>query len=523
MLDLNEYLQQNSVRLIQPYRSSAASVVARVRREDGWDYICRIYDHPIPAYELAQRINMAELPQVYSYTRIGEGCVVEEEFVDGIRVVDLLDVYRPDDSQTAAIAGRVCAALQALHTQGVIHRDVKPENVLVTSSGRVVLLDLDASSKYDAGKTTDTRLLGTAGYAAPEQFGFGRSDVRTDLFSLGVMLNIMRTGKHPSRQLVEGPLRPIVEKCIEVNADKRYTSAEELGAQLAEFVGEAEICPECGFLTPGGGCLCCGIPSGYIGNKQKRFRWWPVLAVGLVASAVLALFLPRFVQREELPQQDIPQPEQQEDSEYVAWLKSRYREDTHRNTAIAQDAFDPFDTPYDLGLISYDTQSGISVQPDKVSKPTLFYYDLDGDGKESPYWFGVLHAAGGPEKYDPVHVVSVPQEANGTSPRTYAPAVFQMTDDGSFEPVDEFAPLLENAEITFYYHTLVNRSSERDLSMPGVYHSPPLYWIWDGAELASFHNGCAGLWIIEGTAAIGGQQLTNYNFCVVEIDIQPFL
>ena len=71
MLDLNEYLQQNSVRLIQPYRSSAASVVARVRREDGWDYICRIYDHPIPAYELAQRINMAELPQVYSYTRIG--------------------------------------------------------------------------------------------------------------------------------------------------------------------------------------------------------------------------------------------------------------------------------------------------------------------------------------------------------------------------------------------------------------------------------------------------------------------
>lgn len=303
MLTLFHKLIDNRYKCIQLYRTKPDSVVARLRRDDGFDFICRLYRHPVRAYEIAAQLSCSALPHVYRCEAIEEDCyLIEEEFVDGISLAELLDVYHPDSSQTAAIAMQICSALEALHNKGIIHRDVKPENVLITSAGRVVLIDLDAATEYDAHKTRDTTLLGTAGYAAPEQFGFSRSNVRTDIFSLGVMLNVVLTGEHPSTRLTKSALRPVVEKCIEINVDKRYASTVELKKALAKHCGPDAVCPECGFTSPGGGCLCCGQVSAPR-PLRKRMR---IALLTAVVAAFLVIFACLWIPREPAA---LPEPE----------------------------------------------------------------------------------------------------------------------------------------------------------------------------------------------------------------------
>lgn len=284
-MELQDYLERHQYTLLRRLNRKPGAQILLLRRADGEKFVCRVYGHEVPSYKTAQTIRIPELPCVLSYAH-EDGCViVEEEYVDGIRLSDVLECALPDTGQTAAIALRVCAALSALHEKGVIHRDVKPEHVLLAAEGRVALVDLDAASDYVPGKERDTQLLGTVGYAAPEQFGFARSDARTDVFGLGVMLNVMLTGRHPSGGLAEGPLQSIIETCIAVDAARRYGTAEELAARLRPLAGQDARCPKCGFVSPGGGCLYCGVPSPAPARKRRS------LAVPAALLAAVVLFV----------------------------------------------------------------------------------------------------------------------------------------------------------------------------------------------------------------------------------------
>jgi serine/threonine protein kinase len=74
--------------------------------------------------------------------------------------------------------------------------------------------------------------MGTVGYASPEQLGVTASDARTDIYAVGVLLNVMLTGKHPSEIIARGKAGKIVRKCTSVNPDERYQSAEKLACAL---------------------------------------------------------------------------------------------------------------------------------------------------------------------------------------------------------------------------------------------------------------------------------------------------
>ena len=89
---------------------------------------------------------------------------------------------------------------------------------------QAILIDFDASRIFKSNTNQDTQILGTTGYAAPEQYGIAQTDERADIYSLGVLLNIMLTGKHPSKELASGRLGRIVQKCTMVNPEKRYKS-----------------------------------------------------------------------------------------------------------------------------------------------------------------------------------------------------------------------------------------------------------------------------------------------------------
>ena len=125
----------------------------------------------------------------------------------------------------------VCIALDILHKNGLVHRDVKPENIVVDNKGRVVLIDFNVS-KQISHNNRDTVIMGTVGYAPPEQMGISQSDARTDVYAAGILLNVMITGKHPSEHLAKGRAGRIVQKCTHISPEERYQSAEQLAKAL---------------------------------------------------------------------------------------------------------------------------------------------------------------------------------------------------------------------------------------------------------------------------------------------------
>ena len=286
MLDLKKHLTSLNCTIQKQFKLAEDCCICLVQRSDGSRVIWRLYDQPVFAYKTLISTKCPQLPEVYRFTEIDcGGCLVEEEFIDGISLAELIGNYHLDELQTAAIVYQICSALTILHHKNMVHRDIKPENILITSNGRIVLIDLDAVSPRTSSKDRDTQLLGTVGYAAPEQYGFGHSDGRTDIFGIGVLMNVLLTGKHPVQALTDGFLRPVVEKCIAINVDQRYTTVEELMEQLPDCT--AKTCPLCGFTSPGGGCIFCGIHTENPPIKRCRKRKWPLLAAGIVFAAGL--------------------------------------------------------------------------------------------------------------------------------------------------------------------------------------------------------------------------------------------
>lgn len=148
---------------------------------------------------------------------------VLEEYIQGDSLAYLLEGALFSPAEARKITMQLCNALWVLHQLGAVHRDIKPENVIIRGS-EAILIDFDASRIFKSDTNQDTQILGTTGYAAPEQYGIAQTDERADIYSLGVLLNIMLTGKHPSKGLASGRLGRIVQKCTMVNPEKRYKS-----------------------------------------------------------------------------------------------------------------------------------------------------------------------------------------------------------------------------------------------------------------------------------------------------------
>ena len=99
---------------------------------------------------------------------------------------------------------------------------------MIDSDGNVKLLDMNAAKQNRFHEAQDTNLIGTVGYAAPEQYGFGSSEPGTDIYSIGVLLNEMITGVFPNERMPEGRIGDIIRKCTKMDPQDRYRSAREL-------------------------------------------------------------------------------------------------------------------------------------------------------------------------------------------------------------------------------------------------------------------------------------------------------
>lgn len=206
--------------------------VLRLRHKaSGKDMVLRSFPEKLDAYEVLCGIRCENLPEIYDAIDLEDGQIVFEEYIDGITVAQVLEGGKYHYRGAKKVLSAVCHALTVLHDHGLVHRDVKPENVMIGNDGRVVLIDFDASRRVSDAQR-DTVILGTVGYASPEQLGITQSDARTDIYAAGVMLNVMLTRKHPAEIFAKGHAGRIVRKCTALSPDDRYQSAEKLALAL---------------------------------------------------------------------------------------------------------------------------------------------------------------------------------------------------------------------------------------------------------------------------------------------------
>jgi len=202
--------------------------VLRIRNKSSQkDIVVRSFPKAFPAYEDLYYIKSENLPLIFDVINLDDGQIVLEEFIDGITISQVMETGRYRYLGAKKVLKSVCNALHIFHERNLVHRDVKPENVIVTITGRVVLIDFNASRKISAANK-DTVVMGTVGYASPEQLGLSQSDTRTDIYAIGVLLNVMITGKHPSEKIAKGKVGRIVRKCTSVSPDERYQTVEKL-------------------------------------------------------------------------------------------------------------------------------------------------------------------------------------------------------------------------------------------------------------------------------------------------------
>ena len=256
--------------------SDKSEVFLVQHRETGRFYIKKhlsIYDREL--YSALKDIDISGIPQIYHIAEDENRLVVIEEYINGATLSSFMSEHGPLSVRDAAdIISSLCDILSSLHSCSppIIHRDIKPSNIIISPDMKVTLIDFNASKKFDSGKNYDTYLMGTAEYAAPEQFGFSQSDERTDIYALGILFNMLITGCFPKDVLCSDPAAKIVTKCTQMDPARRYSSVLQLKSAL-RHISDTPVKGRYPFLPPG----------------FRTMTWWKIIIALVMYPMLIAL------------------------------------------------------------------------------------------------------------------------------------------------------------------------------------------------------------------------------------------
>lgn len=188
--------------------------------------------------ELFSRIRGVSCPNVERLTERSQdenGAYFVSEYIDGAPASER--TFTEKEAVNALL--ELCAAVRALHAAGIIHRDIKPSNIICGSDGHIHLIDFDSARLEKASKSRDTRLLGTGGFAPPEQYGFMQTDCRSDVYAFGVTMEEI-LGENADKP----KFRRIIRRCTQFDPDRRYADIAAVSlairrAQLPRFAAPA--------------------------------------------------------------------------------------------------------------------------------------------------------------------------------------------------------------------------------------------------------------------------------------------
>lgn len=212
----------DSLKPLKIVRENNRQRISLVENEKGEKFIKReIFDDKSEIYKLLQKINHRNIPEIY-YVGLNENTEVVEEFVEGKTLADLLDEgIKISVKQIKSIIRQLLSALVCIHECGIIHRDVKPDNIIIDNQGRLWLTDFDIARIYREEIRKDTETMGTFGYAPIEQYGMMPTDFKTDIYSLGATMEALLRGRKNA-----GYLKKIALKCKKLDPAERYKSAK---------------------------------------------------------------------------------------------------------------------------------------------------------------------------------------------------------------------------------------------------------------------------------------------------------
>lgn len=210
------------------------------KKENDVLYIARCYDRNIYQTsieaDILKKLSHKGLPAFETeYENVHMICFLRN-YIEGTPLDEYVQENQPGREEVTAISLQICDILKYLHGQNppIIHRDIKPRNIIIKKDKSPVLIDFDIARTFKTESDEDTTFKGTRIYAPPEQYGFLQTDSRSDIYSFGVTLRYMLTGnarENPNIQLYP-PLAAIIRKCTAFSPKERFQDVEEVKKAL---------------------------------------------------------------------------------------------------------------------------------------------------------------------------------------------------------------------------------------------------------------------------------------------------
>lgn len=183
-------------------------------------------------YKEIQKISHVNLMKILDVWMEEECCVVIAEYISGETVADYLRKHAcMAQEEVSRNIVMLCEGVDLLHSHGIIHRDISPNNVMLTSDGGLKLCDYDISVLCREGQQPEN-MKGTYGYASPEQFGYAQVDRQTDIYSIGMLAYTMLGGNGDRLKCRSGRLKRAINIAICMDKKDRYTTVGQLKAEL---------------------------------------------------------------------------------------------------------------------------------------------------------------------------------------------------------------------------------------------------------------------------------------------------
>ena len=207
-----------SLKVLKILKENERQKISIVVDSDGIKYLKReISDDKREVYKTILSVDHPGIPKIF-YVDFTDKTTVIEEYIEGDTLSDYIEKKgKISKKKVKYIALKVLSAIEALHKKSVIHRDIKPDNILINESGNVWLVDFEIARIYRNDMRKDTEQYGTFGYAPIEQFGILPTDFKTDIYAFGVTLNFLI-----EKLNIKGSLKKIADKCKRLDPTQRY-------------------------------------------------------------------------------------------------------------------------------------------------------------------------------------------------------------------------------------------------------------------------------------------------------------